>query len=75
LWKLNSIVRILEEPVNHTAPSPAPAIFFDYTAIDCDPDLSRPQHRHRRTAPLWALAVSSACVGAMVGRAAARRLP
>jgi hypothetical protein len=36
--------------VNHTAPSPAPAIFFDYTAIDCDPDLSRPLHRHRRTA-------------------------
>ncbi|TDL40997.1 hypothetical protein [Kocuria rosea] len=61
--------------MNHTATPPAPAIFFDYTAIDCDPDLSRPLHRHRRTAPLWALAVSSACVGAMVGRVTARRLP
>ncbi len=61
--------------MNHTAPSAAPASFFDYTAIDCDPDLSRPLHQHRRSTPLWVLAVSSACVGAVVGRVSARRHP
>ncbi|GAB2602579.1 hypothetical protein GCM10009696_04940 [Kocuria himachalensis] len=62
-------------PVNHTTPSTAPAFFVDYTAIDCDPDLRRPLDRDRSTVPLWVLAVSSACVGAVVGRVAARRHP
>jgi hypothetical protein len=61
--------------VNHTTPSTAPAFFVDYTAIDCDPDLRRPLDRDRSTVPLWVLAVSSACVGAVVGRVAARRHP
>ncbi|KUG61727.1 hypothetical protein AVL61_02155 [Kocuria rosea subsp. polaris] len=58
--------------MNHTAPSTASAFSIDCTAIDCDPDLSRPQGPHRSTAPLWVLAVSSACIGAVVGRVLAR---
>lgn len=52
--------------------SAAHASFFSYTGTDCDPDLTLPAHSTPRTTPLWLLAVSSACVGAAVGRLSAR---
>lgn len=51
----------------------AHASFFSYTGTDCDPDLALSPHPAVRATPLWVLAVSSACVGAAVGRLSARR--
>lgn len=56
-----------------TPASAAHATFFSYTGADCDPDLSLPPQPGHRTPPLWMLAVSSACVGAALGRLSARR--
>ncbi|ALU39214.1 hypothetical protein AS188_04970 [Kocuria flava] len=57
-----------------TAPAyAAPATFFTYTGADCDPDLSLPPQREHRATPLWVLALSSAAVGAAVGRLSVRR--
>lgn len=58
------------------SPSPASAAhasYFSYTGTDCDPDLSLPPHAQHRATPLWVLAVSSAFVGAALGRLSARR--
>lgn len=59
--------------MNASPASTAHASFFSYTGADCDPDLALPPHTAARTTPLWVLAVSSACVGAAVGRLSARR--
>lgn len=59
--------------MNASPASTAHASFFSYTGTDCDPDLTLPAHTTARTTPLWVLAVSSACLGAAVGRLSARR--
>lgn len=53
--------------------SAAHTSFFSYTGTDCDPDLALSAPAAPRATPLWVLAVSSACVGAAVGRLSARR--
>ncbi|MFI7580405.1 hypothetical protein [Kocuria kalidii] len=58
--------------MNASPASTAHASFFSYTGADCDPDLALPAHTAARPAPLWVLAVTSACVGAAVGRLSAR---
>ncbi|KUG61730.1 hypothetical protein AVL61_02170 [Kocuria rosea subsp. polaris] len=59
--------------MNASPASAAHASFFSYTGTDCDPDLALPTHADTRSAPLWVLAVSSACVGAAMGRLSTRR--
>jgi hypothetical protein len=59
--------------MNATPASAAHASFFSYTGADCDPDLTLPVPAAHRTGPLWMLAVSSAALGAAVGRLSARR--
>jgi hypothetical protein len=59
--------------MNASPASAAHASFFSYTGADCDPDLRLPAHAPSRSTPLWVLAVSSACVGAAVGRLSTRR--
>lgn len=59
--------------MNASPASTAHASFFSYTGADCDPDLALPTHAAVRATPLWLLAVSSACVGAAMGRLSARR--
>ncbi|MFI7483434.1 hypothetical protein ACH9EU_13595 [Kocuria sp. M1R5S2] len=60
--------------MNASPASAAHASFFSYAGTDCDPDLSLPPHTAPRSAPLWMLALSSACLGAAVGRLSTRRL-
>ncbi|MFW6186755.1 MAG: hypothetical protein ACOC84_01965 [Actinomycetota bacterium] len=59
--------------MNATSASAAHTSFFSYAGTDCDPDLSLPAHAPARTTPLWMLAVSSACLGAALGRLSTRR--
>ena len=59
--------------MNASPASTAHVSFFSYTGTDCDPDLALPALTAPRTTPLWVLAVSSACVGAALGRLSARR--
>ena len=59
--------------MNASPASTAHASFFSYAGTDCDPDLALPARTAVRSTPLWVLAVSSACIGAAMGRFSARR--